>query len=97
MGQVHLASAYKTGTTGVIRRAGEVLPTSGNGLHSTVSMINDDETQIGHAFDPDSDWSPYFNGNIAEVIAYEDTVDGTELQKVESYLALKYGITLSGT
>ena len=31
---------------------------------------------------------------MAEVIAYTDDLTGTDLQKVESYLALKYGITL---
>ena len=37
----------------------------------------------------------YFNGGIAEVIAYKRRVRGTNKQKIESALALKYGITLA--
>ncbi len=37
-----------------------------------------------------------FNGEIAEVIVYDQLLDnGTERTRIESYLALKYGITLS--
>lgn len=40
----------------------------------------------------------YFDGKIAEVINYSSRVSDTERQKIESYLAIKYGITLnSGT
>lgn len=35
-----------------------------------------------------------YNGKIAEVIAYRDALSSTEQQKVETYLAIKYGITL---
>nr|MDA3882144.1 hypothetical protein [Bacteroidales bacterium] len=37
----------------------------------------------------------YFTGKIAEVIAYNKTLTNTEMQKVETYLALKHGISLS--
>ena len=37
----------------------------------------------------------YFGGAIAEVIAYKRRIRGTNLQKIESALALKYGITLA--
>lgn len=33
-------------------------------------------------------------GEIGEAIMYNDTLDATERQRVESYLAIKYGITL---
>lgn len=36
----------------------------------------------------------YFNGNISEVISYNRVLTPVEVQKVESYLALKYGLTL---
>ncbi|MEE8380189.1 MAG: hypothetical protein V3R49_07450, partial [Gammaproteobacteria bacterium] len=39
----------------------------------------------------------YFDGNISEVIAYETVLSGTDRQQIESYLALKYGITLDQT
>lgn len=38
----------------------------------------------------------YYNGDIAELIIYNNkALTGTELQRVESYLSLKYGITMS--
>ncbi|MFW5851659.1 MAG: hypothetical protein ACOCWB_05500, partial [Bacteroidota bacterium] len=37
----------------------------------------------------------YFTGTITEVIAYNKTLTNTEMQKVETYLALKHGISLS--
>jgi len=38
--------------------------------------------------------SESFNGGIAEVITYNTTLSNAEVNKVESYLALKYGVTL---
>src|SRR5260221_14060149 len=37
-----------------------------------------------------------WNGDIAGAIVYSRVLTGTERQQVESYLALKYGITLNG-
>src|SRR5260221_9136091 len=37
-----------------------------------------------------------WNGDIAEAIVYSRVLTATERQQVESYLALKYGITLNG-
>ncbi|MGG9960018.1 T9SS type A sorting domain-containing protein [Ferruginibacter sp. SUN106] len=39
----------------------------------------------------------YLEGNIAEVINYPWDLSNTERNKVESYLAIKYGITLGNT
>lgn len=36
-----------------------------------------------------------YSGDIAEIIIYNDGLSSTEQKKVESYLAIKYGITLS--
>ncbi|WP_420570958.1 GEVED domain-containing protein [Kordia sp.] len=35
-----------------------------------------------------------YNGDIAEIIMYDRPIDATERQKIESYLAIKYGTTL---
>lgn len=35
-----------------------------------------------------------WNGSIGEVIVFNEQLTGTDLQKVRSYLATKYGITL---
>jgi hypothetical protein len=37
-----------------------------------------------------------FDGNINEVVVYNRTLSAAELRQVNSYLALKYGITMSG-
>ncbi len=94
--QVHLATAYKSGTGGVIRKNAEVLPVSGNGLHATVDMNLDDVTYIGSG-KGDKTWTPNFGGDMVELIAYEDTPSSTELQQIEGYLALKYGIDLDNS
>ncbi|NVK53778.1 MAG: T9SS type A sorting domain-containing protein [Flavobacteriaceae bacterium] len=39
----------------------------------------------------------YFNGEIAEIIVFASTQTALQQQKTQSYLALKYGITLSAT
>ncbi|MEM8895181.1 MAG: hypothetical protein AAGC88_11430, partial [Bacteroidota bacterium] len=36
----------------------------------------------------------FFDGNLAEIIVYSDALDPVDQQKIESYLAIKYGITL---
>jgi hypothetical protein len=37
-----------------------------------------------------------FDGNMAEIIVYDDTLSANDIAKVESYLAIKYGITKNG-
>ena len=37
----------------------------------------------------------YFNGKLAEVIAFTDTLTDSEINRVASYLAVKYGITMT--
>lgn len=37
----------------------------------------------------------FFDGNISEIVVYNRALNATELQAVNSYLALKYGITLN--
>ncbi|MFY0608690.1 MAG: hypothetical protein JXR10_18390, partial [Cyclobacteriaceae bacterium] len=41
--------------------------------------------------------SEFWDGNIAEIAMYSGTLTTTERQKIESYLAIKYGITISQT
>ncbi|MEN2402528.1 T9SS type A sorting domain-containing protein [Flavobacterium sp. MC2016-06] len=36
-----------------------------------------------------------FNGNISEILVYNRVLSGVETQKVASYLAIKYGVSLS--
>ena len=39
----------------------------------------------------------YYDGSIAEVIHFERSLNAAELNRVESYLAVKYGLTLGNT
>lgn len=43
---------------------------------------------------PDAGNPFWYNGKIAEIINYSTRLSDTDRHKVESYLALKYGITL---
>jgi hypothetical protein len=38
-----------------------------------------------------------WKGDIAEIIFYADSLSDAERQRIESYLALKYGMTLDQT
>jgi hypothetical protein len=42
-------------------------------------------------------WPNYYEGDMAEVIIYQRVPGALELQQAESYLALKYGVTLDQT
>ena len=55
------------------------------GADTTLYELGDSKVTSGHNY----------NGNIAEVIHYPAQLSGTERYKVESYLAIKYGLTLS--
>ena len=37
----------------------------------------------------------YYQGDLAELIAYSGSLSATEIEKIESYLAIKYGVTLA--
>jgi len=44
-----------------------------------------------------SSFDGYHDGDIAEIIVYTSTPTATERQQIESYLAIKYGLTLDQT
>ncbi|MEO9806479.1 MAG: LamG-like jellyroll fold domain-containing protein [Reichenbachiella sp.] len=54
-----------------------------------------DDTKIVIGGENDANGSNGWVGNIAEVIAFATSEDDTDRQKIETYLAIKYGITLS--
>ena len=45
----------------------------------------------------DSESNRFWHGDIAEIIGYNGTQSGPEREQIESYLAIKYGITLDQT
>ncbi len=54
-------------------------------------VLAEDQDAHGGGFNPDE----AFLGDIAEIVTYLTVLSAAEVTKVESYLALKYGITLS--
>ncbi|MEQ9298625.1 MAG: choice-of-anchor D domain-containing protein [Cyclobacteriaceae bacterium] len=67
-----------------------------NGLGETLGTLDltsGTDVTIGAEADGDNRW----DGNIAEVVVYTEDLTDNDLQKVESYLAIKYGITLDQT
>ncbi len=51
--------------------------------------------RIGAGKTEDNDGGFFWPGDIAEVVVYDDTLANNDRKKVESYLAIKYGITLT--
>ncbi|RAJ14583.1 LamG-like jellyroll fold domain-containing protein [Olleya aquimaris] len=67
--------------------------TTNDGVQSGTSNLSD--VLIGARRQTvNSGSTDFFNGDIAEVIVYNRDLTVLELQQVESYLAIKYGITL---
>ncbi len=52
---------------------------------------------LGPSSGSDATQNGQFNGQIAEAIVYADSITPTERQQIESYLAVKYGITRNAT
>ena len=69
----------------------------------TVSNIGESNTHddnlgpvtIGRQSEYITSGSPYFSGKMAEIICYQADLSDTDENKVETYLALKYGLTLA--
>ncbi|WPP50100.1 T9SS type A sorting domain-containing protein [Catalinimonas niigatensis] len=56
----------------------------------TVSNLNNQAYRLGNNFNN----SGAFNGKISEVMSFSATLSAAEKRNIETYLALKYGITL---
>ncbi|MGW8122493.1 beta strand repeat-containing protein [Roseivirga echinicomitans] len=63
----------------------------GSGTSTTTSLSNPTSFGIGNHHNPNV--ASQFNGRIAEVLVFADDLTDNERQRVESYLAVKYGIT----
>jgi hypothetical protein len=66
-----------------------------NTLAQTTPLNGTDRYSIGQEWDASA--SDFFNGRIAEVLVYKANLVDADRNKVESYLALKYGMTLNQT
>ena len=80
-----------TNTRQAIYANGDLLGTNGN---FDTSIAGDDSKNFTIGV---GDGTQFFDGEIAEIIVFADVPTNIELQKIQSYLALKYGITLAIT
>jgi hypothetical protein len=81
-GAAGTASLYSSGTNSIA-----------SGTMNWATTISAEGAQIGKYVGENRWW----NGNIGEVIVYNRDLTNAEFQRVSSYLALKYGITLNQT
>jgi hypothetical protein len=76
-------------TTFQLYNAGTLDGTASNLPNSFSGNILTSNLNIGKRIDHE------FDGDIAEQVIYGQSLSGTDMQKVNSYLALKYGITMN--
>ncbi|HMQ87875.1 MAG TPA: right-handed parallel beta-helix repeat-containing protein, partial [Flavilitoribacter sp.] len=77
----------------VLRQNGVDLATSST--NTVTPSLNSTELQLGVHEANNTALDSYYKGPIAEFILYEDPLTPTDRQKVETYLAIKYGVTLA--
>ncbi len=87
-------------STGTATPSGSRTTLYRDGLELATSNTNDgtfngsnSSTFIGS----DDNGSNFFNGQIAEIMVFNEAPDSDEQQQIQSYLAIKYGITLNQT
>ena len=82
------------GTASEVYQNGSVLAnTTAGGFES----VTDEAYSLGHFIPSTGLTSGYFYGKIAEVISFSSRPSDGENDQIESYLAIKYGITLDQT
>jgi hypothetical protein len=90
-GNPYLWSGVNGNNSQNLRRNG--LQIAGSTLTATSFSGNNNTAYIGH----NTSAPDYFSGLIHEVIMYTDTLSALDVQKIQTYNALKYGITLDQT
>jgi hypothetical protein len=99
LGVPYLWSGLNNNNTESLRRNGIVLnagpsgPLSGNNPISYGNTDNSNAFWIGNM----SDQGPAFTGLLGEMAVYTSTLTPTQIQQIQSYYALKYGLTLNQT
>ncbi len=63
----------------------------------TDNTLNDGALDIGGFRNGNATAEQFLDGCLGEVIAYNTDLSNYEIEKIESYLAMKYGITLTNT
>jgi len=88
----HIAFATRDQSTGAVEifMTGE---TQATGTGSTATLSDPTTFGIGNHSDPEV--QAQYNGDIGETIVFSSILTGEEQSRVESYLAIKYGLTIS--
>ncbi len=86
---------YFDGTVDNSTDAGTTAFGSGGTRYGFIGVGSEEDGSDGN-FDDDIGPTNYLDGNLAEIIYYDAAISVTERQQIETYLAIKYGITLSG-
>ena len=73
-----------------------------NGQDQTASILSGTDQTINTGsttanLGADISGSSFYSGSLNEILVYDRSITGTERQRVESYLALKYGLTLDNS
>ncbi len=89
----HIATATRVQSTGAINIFVDS-QSAASGTGSTSALT--DPTSFGIGNHSDGDLDAQFAGDIAETIVFSQALDSDERNRVESYLALKYGLTRNG-
>jgi len=103
LGYANLMEADRpTGTTALAytlteRVNGKVFSTAVNAYASPTTPAYLNIGAGNGAAGSSSPYSAYWNGGIEELITYKTRLTGSNVIKVQSYLAIKYGITLDST
>ncbi len=90
----HIATATRIQSSGAITIYVDGA-SAATGTGSTSALT--DPTSFGIGNHSDGDQQAQYSGNIAEVIVFNDDLTSDERNRVETYLAIKYGITMNST
>jgi hypothetical protein len=77
--------------------AGQTFTGSINGVNETSSTTFNNSFAVGPTAIAEPTASEGWYGNLAEVITFQATPSATEVRRVQSYLGLKYGLTVLQT
>ena len=89
-GIINIRNNASTSPTGQEILYNSVLQTTSNVSDVSFTNINGSDYWIGRNYDIQGS----LNGKVAEVFTFSEVLSAVDRQKVESYLAIKYGITL---
>nr|WP_320022526.1 MBG domain-containing protein [uncultured Draconibacterium sp.] len=89
-----IGGGFDGSSTTYLQADGATLTTDADGAPPTWNTVN---SRMCIGADIADETGEFWTGNIAEVVVYSANVSASDQQKIDSYLALKYGVTLDQT